>query len=38
VRPAQGFYISGPIAADDAPAWAAEISFLRAAAIEHLSA
>ncbi len=35
---AQGFYFSGPIPADEVAAWAAEINFLRAAAIEQLSA
>jgi diguanylate cyclase (GGDEF)-like protein len=35
---AQGYYISGPIAADEAAGWAAEINFLRAAALRQLSA
>jgi len=35
---AQGFYFSGPIAASEVAGWAAEINFLRAAAIEQRSA
>ena len=35
---AQGFYFSGPIPAEEVAAWAAEINFLRAAAIQRLSA
>jgi diguanylate cyclase (GGDEF)-like protein len=35
---AQGFYFSGPLAADEVADWAAEINFLRAAALEHRSA
>jgi diguanylate cyclase (GGDEF)-like protein len=35
---AQGFYFSSPIAAEEVAAWAAEINFLRAAALQQLSA
>ena len=35
---AQGFYFSGPIAQDDVADWAAEISLVRAAALNQLSA
>jgi EAL domain-containing protein (putative c-di-GMP-specific phosphodiesterase class I) len=35
---AQGYYFSAPLAASEVAGWAAEINFLRAAAIEQRSA
>ncbi len=35
---AQGFYFAGPMPESDAASWAAEVAFIRAAALEQLSA
>jgi diguanylate cyclase (GGDEF)-like protein len=35
---AQGFYFSGPLPESEAASWAAEVAFIRAAALEQLSA